>query len=109
MKASDRYQAQGVRATCHGAEVEVLDVSLGGFFVASEMPPRYGSGVEFELSLGGHPPFRVWGTVAWVVSSDDAVAAGRRKGYGVRIQGIGMADKLALVDFLRRGGGAPVR
>jgi hypothetical protein len=106
MKASDRYLAQGIRATCGGAEVEVLDVSLGGFFVACEMPPRYGSGVEFELSLGGRPPFRVWGTVAWVVSSDDA---GRRKGYGVRIQGIGMADKLALVDFLRRGGGAPLR
>jgi hypothetical protein len=109
MKSSDRFSAEGVRATHHGAELQILDLSLGGFFVASEMPPRRGSGVEVELSLGGRPPFKVRGTVAWIVTPDEAAAHGTPKGYGVRIHQIGMADKLALVGFLRTSAGAPVR
>ena len=73
------------------------------------MPPRRGSGVEVELSLGGRPPFKVWGTVAWIVTPDEAAAHGKPKGYGVRIQQIGMTDKIALVGFLRTSAGEQVR
>lgn len=103
MKSSDRYAAKGVVAICRccGRQHAVLNLSLGGMFVASDSRPRIGEPVSFDVLLPGHQPFRVAGTVAWVNDRQKPRAPELPEGFGLREQQIDLAGKLAVVQHLR--------
>lgn len=106
MKASDRFEVE--RATCRfdGQACPVSNLSLGGFFVATPRPPMSGQFYELELTLGSREPFTLLGKVTWVNDPRAPRSPQLPQGFGVKITRIGLAEKLAIVDVLRRA--APV-
>ena len=102
MKSSDRFFVDGVTCDYDGAARPVANLSVGGFYVAAERPPMRGQVLDLELRLGSRRAFKVLGTVTWV--NDGSTAEGRDtpKGFGVKITRIGLGDKVALIDLLRR-------
>jgi hypothetical protein len=104
MKASDRFSAGPVRATCAccGRIYEVLNLSLGGMFLAGESHPRVGHGLTIDVSVPAHPAFRVTVSVAWTNAGEEPRAPELPLGFGVRIQNIDMVAKISLLQYLRR-------
>jgi hypothetical protein len=102
MKASDRFFVDGVRCRVFGAEHPVANLSVGGFYVASEQTPILGQILDLEMVLGERPAFRMSGRVTWVKDPGDAQAAELPRGFGIKIIRIDFQDKLAIVDFLKR-------
>jgi hypothetical protein len=103
VKGSDRYTTDRIKVvcTCCGRDLKIINLGLGGFFVEGEIHPRSGESITLEVTLPGRPAFRVYGVVAWINPPDRSRAPDLPEGFGVRIQQIGLADKLALVNFLR--------
>lgn len=104
MKASDRFQGGPVRATCRccGRVYDVLNLSLGGFFLAGESHPRIGETMRLEVELPDQAPIPVGATVAWTNEGDDRHAPELPNGFGVRIVTIDMVHKINLIHYLRR-------
>ncbi len=104
MKASDRFSAGPVYATCAccGRVYEVLNLSLGGMFLAGECHPRVGDAMTIAVTVPGRPPFRTGVSVAWINSGEDPRAPELPMGFGVRILNIDMVAKIALLQYLRR-------
>jgi hypothetical protein len=102
MKASDRFFVEGVRCRVLGAHLPVANLSVGGFYVATEQSPILGQILDLEMVLGERPPFRMSGRVTWV--NDPARPGGTElpRGFGIKIVRIDFQDKLAIVDFLKR-------
>ena len=111
MKGSDRFFVDGVACMYDGGLRPVANLSVGGFYVASEHPPMRGQVLELQLRLGNRRTFPVVGTVTWVNSGSDDSAPEMPAGFGVKIVRIGLQDKVALIDLLRRAeqGAAPAR
>lgn len=111
MKSSDRFSSHEIRAVCCccGRKLDVINVSLGGLFVASEIRPRVGESMTIELRIGTQAPFRIQGQVAWVNEGKTLPAPELPLGYGVRIHEIDMVAKLALLNYLRHVGDNQVR
>ena len=105
MKGSDRFFVDGVVCRIHGTALRVANLSVGGMFVATELPllPLIaGQVVELELVLRDRPPFAALARVSWVNEPPNLKAPDLPHGAGIQITRIGMAEKLAIVDFLKR-------
>ena len=102
MKSTDRFPVEGVLCTVHGRTLSVINLSVGGFFAAAESLPPLGELLDLELALQDRPVFRVVGKVIWLNEGADPRAPDLPRGFGFRISRIAMADKLAIVDFLKR-------
>jgi len=102
MKASDRFFVDGVRCTVLGAQLPVANLSVGGFYVASDQTPILGQILDLEMGLGDRPAFKMSGRVTWVNDPADPQAAELPRGFGIKIIRIDFQDKLAIVDFLKR-------
>lgn len=102
MKASDRFLVENVLCQFDGQQRPVSNLSVGGFFVATPQPPAPGQFLELELSLGSRPPFTLLGKVTWVNDPRAPRAPHLPQGFGFKITRIGLAEKLAIVDLLRR-------
>jgi len=102
LKSTDRFLIEGVACTVHGHVLPVVNLSVGGFFVASTTPPPVGELMELDLSLDARPPFRVTAKVVWVNEAAEPRAAELPRGFGVKITKIALPDKIAIVDFLKR-------
>jgi hypothetical protein len=109
VRGSDRYYVDGVSCRIDGSTLPVVDLSTGGFFVATERPPVQSPVVELELALGPRPPFRILGRVSWVNGPVKTRSAVLPPGFGVQITRIDFTDKLAIVDMLRRSPPARLR
>jgi Tfp pilus assembly protein PilZ len=103
LKSTDRFLIEGAACTVHGQVLPVVNLSVGGFFVATATPPPAGELLELDLALKARPPFRVTGKVVWVNEAGKPRAAGMPRGFGFKITKIALPDKIAIVDFLKRG------
>ena len=115
MKSRDRLRLDDARCLLDGQPLPVANLSLGGFFVASETPLIAGQVVAMRLQVAGRD-IPIFGKVAWVNARDQPRQPELPAGFGVSITRIDLADKVALVDILRRAarrpgspGGSPVR
>jgi Tfp pilus assembly protein PilZ len=102
MKASDRFFVEGVTCGLHGKELPVANLSVGGFFAATDQPPALGQLVDMDLTLGRRASFRFTGKVTWVNEQDQPKQTELPRGFGVKILRIDFPDKLAIVDHLKR-------
>lgn len=102
MKASDRFLVENVVCQFDGQLRPVSNLSVGGFFVATTRPPSAGQFFELELTLGAREPFSLLGKVSWVNDPRAPRAPQLPEGFGFKITRIGLAEKLAIVDLLRR-------
>jgi hypothetical protein len=102
LKASDRFFLDGVSCVVDGARLKVANLSLGGFFAATERPPMKGQVLALDLDLPGEAPIHVLGRVTWINDTRKPEADGLPEGFGVKITEIGLPGKLALVALLKR-------
>jgi Tfp pilus assembly protein PilZ len=106
MKSRDRLHLEDARCVIDGEALPVANLSLGGFFVATERPLLAGQIVSLRLTVGGRE-IPVFGKVAWVNGADAPRHADLPPGFGVAITRIDLADKVALVDILRQASRRP--
>ena len=106
MKSRDRLRLDDARCVLDGAALPVANLSLGGFFVATDTPLIAGQVVALRLQVAGKD-FPIFGKVAWVNAHDAPRHADLPSGFGVAITRIDLADKVALVDILRRASRKP--
>ena len=109
MKANDRYLVEGVQCRLDGPPMPVANLSVGGFFVVSEQAPMPGQVVELELTLIGRPPFRMLGMVTWINDPAHPKAKDLPQGFGIKVTRISFADKLSIIDLLKRASPRDVR
>jgi Tfp pilus assembly protein PilZ len=102
MKATDRYLVSDIACQLNGRVMPVLNLSVGGFFIATDDPPIPGQVVGLELRLPKRPPFEVLAKVTWINRPDTAKARGLPLGFGVKITQIAFPHKLAILDLLKR-------
>jgi Tfp pilus assembly protein PilZ len=92
----------------HSVRAEkIANISLGGVFIEMPDPPGFGTEVALEFKLTQErSPIRCKGFVVWSTKGKAEVADGR-KGVGIRLTGLSVADMKGLSDFieerLRRG------
>jgi hypothetical protein len=106
LKASDRFPVDDISCVVDGARLKVANLSLGGFFAATQSPPMEGQVLAFDLDLPGQAPIRVLGRVTWINNSEAPRARDLPEGFGIKITEIDLAGKLALVALLKRSRGA---
>ena len=106
MKSRDRIRLDDARCLLDGQALPVANLSLGGFFVATETPLIAGQVVALRLQVGGRD-IPIFGKVAWVNAYDEPRQPELPAGFGVAITRIDLADKVALVDILRRASRRP--
>jgi Tfp pilus assembly protein PilZ len=111
MKGSDRFAGEELRAvcTCCGRELSVVNLSLGGLFVASDILPRVGEIVTLELILPDKSPVKLQGTVAWTNEGALRRAPELPEGYGIRLVQVDIMTKLALLNYLKQTDSHQVR
>ena len=108
MKSRDRLRLDDARCMLDGrGPARVANLSLGGFFVATDTPLIAGQVVALPAAGRGKglPHLRQGG-----LGERARRAAPRRParpGFGVAITRIDLADKVALVDILRRASRKP--
>jgi Tfp pilus assembly protein PilZ len=102
MKASDRYFVKDVTCSLNGNAMPVANLSVGGLFAGTDQPPMMGQVVELELTLLGHPPFRLFAQVTWINDPVKPKAPDLPLGFGVKITRIAFPDKLAILNLLKR-------
>jgi len=109
LKGTDRFVVDDVVCAVHGATLKVANISVGGLFAATRSAPPVGEMLEMDVELKGRPPFRVTGKVAWINEAEEPKAPDLPQGFGIQITRIGLADKLAIVDVLKRTPPAQMR
>jgi hypothetical protein len=65
-----------------------------------------GQVLALELSLPGHAPIRVVGSVTWINDPQKPRARDLPEGFGIKITEVDLAGKLAIVSLLKRSAGA---
>lgn len=101
MKSRDRLTVDDARCMLDGEGLPIKNLSLGGFFVATERPLILGQIVALRVLVADRE-IPVVGKVAWVNERDAPRQPGLPPGFGVAITRIELSDKLALVEILRR-------
>jgi len=101
MKARDRYPLEGVSCRLDGSTHPVVNLSLGGFFVATPRPLIVGQVVALDLVLGDASQVPIVGRVAWLNPPGKEKDQDLPPGFGVEITRISLPDKLRLVTTLR--------
>ena len=102
MKASDRYAVSHVTCELSGQTLSVLNLSVGGFFIATDRPPVLAQLVELSMRLPDREPFKVVGKVSWVNRDERGTPGELPGGSGIKITRIDFPNKLAIVDYLKR-------
>ena len=102
MKGTDRFYVDGVICRLNGLSWPVANVSISGLFVATDFPLAVGQVVDFELVLQDRTPFRALAKVTWLNDPAEPKAPDLPRGFGFQIIRIGLAEKLAIVDLLKR-------
>lgn len=102
MKGSDRYNIDGVLCRFDGRPLPVSNLSVGGFFAATDRPPAKGQVVALDLALAGRDPFPVLATVTWINGAGDPKTNNLPQGFGVKITRIAFQDKLAILNVLKQ-------
>ncbi len=102
MKGSDRFFVEEVSCAYDGRVLPVANLSVGGFFVASESLPSPGQVLEMVLELAPRPPCRVLTKVTWIHDGTKSRSPGLPVGFGVKILQIPLADTVAIIDLLKR-------
>ncbi len=102
MRSGERYVVEGLRARAWGVDCDVINASSGGFFLASSSPPPLGQALTVELALDQGRPISMSGRVAWINDGQHPQAEHLPRGFGVRIQRLGLSEKLTLLKFLQR-------
>jgi Tfp pilus assembly protein PilZ len=101
MKSRDRLTVDDARCMLDGEGLPIKNLSLGGFFVATERPLILGQIVALRVMVADRE-IPVVGKVAWVNERDTPRQPDLPPGFGVAITRIELGDKLALVEILRR-------
>ena len=101
MRSKDRITLEDARCLLDGESLDVANLSLGGFFVASGKPLIVGQVVALRLQVAGRD-IPLFGKVAWVNERDAPRQPSLPPGFGVSITRIELPDKVALVEILRR-------
>jgi hypothetical protein len=102
MRSGERYVVEGVRARAWGVDCDVINASSGGLFLASSSPPPIGQALTLELALDQGRPISMNGRVVWINDGQHPSAEQLPRGFGVRIQRLGLSEKLTLLKFLQR-------
>ena len=101
MKSRDRLSLDDARCMLDGEGLPIKNLSLGGFFVATDRPLILGQIVALRVMVAERE-IPVVGKVAWVNERDAPRQPALPTGFGVAITRIDLSDKLALVEILRR-------
>ena len=101
MKSGDRLPVDDARCILDGEGLPIKNLSLGGFFVATDRPLINGQIVALRVLVADRD-IPIVGKVAWVNEKDAPRQAELPPGFGVSITRIDLTDKLALVEILRR-------
>ncbi len=109
MKATDRYRVADVTCELSGQSHLVLNLSVGGFFIATDRPPGLGQLVELSMTLPEREPFKVVGRVSWVNREEPGMRRELPGGSGIKITKIDFPNKLAIVDYLKGSQAATAR
>jgi hypothetical protein len=99
--ARDRVIVDGVTCDLGGETLPVVNLSLGGFFVATERAPIPGQVVATRLRLPDGVVISTAGRVAWVNGVHNRVHQRLPPGCGIQNLKISFEDKLAIVAALR--------
>jgi uncharacterized protein (TIGR02266 family) len=96
VSATIRIPGGGTHTTNH-----LSNISLGGVFIDMEDPFAFGTEVTLEFALPIHARvINCRGLVVWT-SKHSRDAEGKR-GIGVRLMNIGIADMRVLADYIER-------
>ena len=106
MRSKDRITLDDARCVLDGEHLEVANLSLGGFFVATDRPLLNGQVVALRLIVADRE-IPLFAKVAWVNERDAPRQPALPPGFGVAITRIELTDKVALVDVLRRASRRP--
>lgn len=109
MKGVDRYRVRGVSCRVGDRRFEVVNLSVGGFFVATDEPLPKGESVRIELSFPRCEDVPVLGQVAWINERAAPQVKALPSGFGVKIVRISFVEKMALLAFLREVNPAALR
>ena len=101
MRAGDRFHVDGVTCELGGETLHVVNLSLGGFYVATHRSPIRGQVIATRLCLPHGVTVNAWGRVAWVNGVEEPVHAALPPGCGIQTSRVSFADKLAIVAALR--------
>ncbi|MBN2369525.1 MAG: PilZ domain-containing protein [Vicinamibacteria bacterium] len=107
MYSTDRYVLDDARAWYSEAPAPIANISVGGMFVCTPIPPMQGTAVALKLALGSRPAFVVAGVVIWTNEGKERRAPHLPAGFGFQIRKVAMEDKLHIVNHLKqaaRGG-----
>lgn len=101
MKGRDRFNFTGIQCQIGDERKPVANLSLGGFFIASEHPVAPGQVIAVHLLFPSRAvPLHV--KVAWVNEPPSPRQPALPTGFGVSIKQIDLGDKLALIELLRQ-------
>lgn len=109
MKGSDRYHVGGVTCRLGDRQFEVVNLSVGGFFVSSDDPPVPGLSATFELVLPRRPSVKLVGRITWINQSNAPRRRDLPAGFGVKIERIAFPDKMGLLALLRESDPSALR
>lgn len=108
MKSTDRYRVDGISCTFGDqGPLAVANLSVGGFFVTTPRPLPPGQVLRLRVTLDAQRSFDVLAKVSWVNGAERSRAPHLPQGFGVKITQIGLADKLAILDLLKRASNEP--
>jgi len=100
MKGTDRYYLHGVTCRLQDREVPVANLSVGGFFAATEEPPGIGDVVTVQLRLNDRAPITVQGKVTWINVPDRPRVPELPPGFGLKILRASFADRMEILRIL---------
>ncbi|MGH9884801.1 MAG: PilZ domain-containing protein [bacterium] len=101
MRGKDRFNFNGIQCEIGDVPMPVANLSLGGFFVASEHPIAPGQVIAVHLVFPSRS-FPLHVKVAWVNEGPTPKHPQLPTGFGVSIKQIDLGDKLALIELLRQ-------
>jgi Tfp pilus assembly protein PilZ len=103
MKGTDRYIVEGVSVQVGGERLRVVNMSVGGLFVATEGPvPPLGHSMAIDVFLPGRERgLSVTAAVTWVNEKVNPRLPRLPPGFGVKIQRVGFKEKMELLHYLR--------
>jgi PilZ domain len=109
MKATDRFNIDGVVCELGGRPLKVANLSISGLFAITDLALTVGQHVEMILHLPDRAPFRLTGLVSWTNDPASPRAPDLPQGLGIRITRIALPDKVTLLDLLKRTSPGAVR
>jgi hypothetical protein len=101
VRAEDRFNVDGVTCEIGGETLPVVNMSLGGFYVAMERSPLAGQVISTRINLPDGVSIAAAGRVAWVNGVQHRIHPRLPPGCGVQHLRVAFSDKLAIVAALR--------